>query len=196
MKLKLIITSIGIITSLYCSGQTELPYFQIPDYPEKYTPETVAARVIDGLGFRYYWATEGLTDEDLNYKPSHEARTSKETLQHIYELTKILINTSQQKATVFPNTDKDLSYTQLRERTLLNIQNASQQLKSTTKNDLSEFNMVFQSGDHQTEFPFWNLLNGPISDAIWHVGQVVSFRRSSGNPINSKAEVLLGRLLE
>ncbi|MEQ9412191.1 MAG: hypothetical protein RIF39_00100, partial [Cyclobacteriaceae bacterium] len=72
----------------------------------------------------------------------------------------------------------------------------SQQLKSTTKNDLSELNMVFQSGDHQTEFPFWNLLNGPISDAIWHVGQVVSFRRSSGNPINSKAEVLLGRLLE
>ncbi|HNP07210.1 MAG TPA: hypothetical protein PKN99_06270 [Cyclobacteriaceae bacterium] len=56
--------------------------------------------------------------------------------------------------------------------------------------------MVFQSGDKKTEYPFWNLLNGPIADAIWHVGQVVSFRRSSGNPINSKAEVLLGKLLD
>jgi hypothetical protein len=78
----------------------------------------------------------------------------------------------------------------------LNIQKASQQLKLSTKNDLNEFKMVFQSGDKKTEYPFWNLLNGPIADAIWHVGQVVSFRRSSGNPINSKAEVLLGKLLD
>lgn len=193
MKLKLIVISIGI--SFYCSGQT-LPYYQIPDYPEKYTAETVAARMVDGLGFRYYWATEGLRETDLKYRPGDEARTSKETLQHIYELTRIIVNTTGQQPTVFPHEDKDLSYHQLRERTLFNIQKASQQLKSSTKNDLNEFNMVFQSGDRQTEYPFWNLLNGPIADAIWHVGQVVSFRRSSGNPINSKAEVLLGKLLD
>ncbi|MFZ1806909.1 MAG: hypothetical protein WAU36_06805 [Cyclobacteriaceae bacterium] len=195
MKLKLIAVLIGIVTSFYCSAQTELPYYQIPDYPEKYTAETVAARMVDGLGFRYYWATEGLRDVDLNYKPGDDARTSKETLQHIYELTKILLNTTEQKATVFPLTDKNLSYDQLRERTLLNIQKASQRLKSPPKSELAEFNMVFQSGDKKTEYPFWNLLNGPIADALWHVGQVVSFRRSSGNPINSKAEVLQGRLL-
>ncbi|MBZ0247941.1 MAG: hypothetical protein K8H85_18495, partial [Cyclobacteriaceae bacterium] len=162
----------------------------------KYTSETVAARMVDGLGFRYYWATEGLREADLNYRPGDEARTSKETLQHIYELTKIIVNTTGQQPTVFPHEDKDLSYHQLRERTLLNIQKASEQLKLSTKNDLNEFNMVFQSGDKKTEYPFWNLLNGPIADAIWHVGQVVSFRRSSGNPINSKAEVLLGKLLD
>lgn len=194
MKLKLVIISIGI--SFYCYGQKDLPYYQIPDYPEKYTSETVAARMVDGLGFRYYWATEGLREADLNYRPGDEARTSKETLQHIYELTKIIVNTTGQQPTVFPHEDKDLSYHQLRERTLLNIQKASEQLKLSTKNDLNEFNMVFQSGDKKTEYPFWNLLNGPIADAIWHVGQVVSFRRSSGNPINSKAEVLLGKLLD
>ena len=194
MKLKLVIISIGI--SFYCYGQKDLPYYQIPDYPEKYTSETVAARMVDGLGFRYYWATEGLREADLNYRPGDEARTSKETLQHIYELTKIIVNTTGQQPTVFPHEDKDLSYHQLRERTLLNIQKASEQLKLSTKNDLNEFKMVFQSGDKKTEYPFWNLLNGPIADAIWHVGQVVSFRRSSGNPINSKAEVLLGKLLD
>ena len=46
------------------SDQTHQPYYyQIPDYPEPYSAETVAARLIDGLGFRYFWATEGLRAE-------------------------------------------------------------------------------------------------------------------------------------
>jgi hypothetical protein len=49
--------------------KTELPYYEIPDYPESYTAGAVAARMLDGLGFRYYWATEGLRDEDLVFRP-------------------------------------------------------------------------------------------------------------------------------
>ena len=101
MKLKLIIIPIGIAASFFCNGQTDLPYYQIPDYPENYTAETVAARMVDGLGFRYYWATEGLRETDLNYRPGDEARTSKETLQHIYELTKIIVNTTGQQPLYF-----------------------------------------------------------------------------------------------
>ena len=52
----------------------DLPYYQIPDAPEKFTAGNVAARVIDGLGFRYYWATEGLRDVDLTYKPNDSAQ--------------------------------------------------------------------------------------------------------------------------
>ena len=52
-----------------------LPYAEIPPMTGDYTPGKVAARVIDGLGFRYYWATEGLTEKDLEYKPSEEGRT-------------------------------------------------------------------------------------------------------------------------
>ena len=43
-------------------------------------------------------------------------------------------------------------------------------------------------------FPFWNIINGPISDALWHCGQVVLLRRSSGNPFNSKVSVFSGKL--
>lgn len=195
MKHRMIVIFIGMLMSLYCTAQSDLPYHQIPDYPEEYNAETVVARMVDGLGFRYYWATEGLRDIDLDYRPTDKARTSKETLQHIYELTKILVNTTEQKPTLFPENEKNLTYKQLREKTLFNIQQASQHLKTGTT-QLSELDMIFQSGERKTEFPFWNLINGPISDALWHVGQVVSFRRSSGNPINSKAEVLLGRLLD
>ena len=45
---------------------SKLPYYEIPDYPETYTAGSVAARMLDGLGFRYYWATEGLNEDDLN----------------------------------------------------------------------------------------------------------------------------------
>src|SRR5689334_3471929 len=80
------------------SAKSDLPYYEIPDYPTTYTPGTIAARVVDGLGFRYYWATEGLRAEDLKYQPvgadgaNSEARTTEETLQHIYGLTNTILN--------------------------------------------------------------------------------------------------------
>jgi hypothetical protein len=39
--------------------------------------------------------------------------------------------------------------------------------------------------------PFWHVINGPIADALTHVGQVNSFRRLAGNP-TPKANVFLG----
>ncbi|MCK5671198.1 hypothetical protein KAI10_07435, partial [Candidatus Bathyarchaeota archaeon] len=35
----------------------------------------------------------------------------------------------------------------------------------------------------EREFPVWNLINGPLSDALTHVGQIASWRRMNGNPI-------------
>ena len=58
------------------SQNQDLPYYEIPAYPEVYSQGTVTARMIDGLGFRYYWATEGLREVDLKFKPNDEARTS------------------------------------------------------------------------------------------------------------------------
>jgi len=33
------------------------------------------------------------------------------------------------------------------------------------------------------EYPLWWLINGPLSDALTHVGQIASWRRINGNPI-------------
>ena len=145
--------------------------------------------MVDGLGFRYYWATYGLTDKDLNFKPNNEARTSMETLKHIYDLTTVILNS----VTKQPNTGQkvpEMSFAALRKATLANIEKSSKILRGAK--DLSEFKIVFKRGDSATEFPFWNQINGPISDALWHVGQVVSFRRSSGNPFPKGVSVLRG----
>ncbi|HEU5292502.1 MAG TPA: hypothetical protein VFU05_17765 [Cyclobacteriaceae bacterium] len=172
-----------------------LPYYEIPSYPESYTAGTVAARVVDGLGFRYYWATEGLRPEDLAYKPSAEARTTEETLVHIYNLTLVLANATKKVPTVTGGEQPKLSFAELRKGTLENIKTASDILKRSSEKDLQSYNMKF-TGARTSDFPFWNLLNGPIDDALWHVGQVITFRRSSGNPFNGNANVLIGKFVE
>ncbi|MEP7323794.1 MAG: hypothetical protein ABI761_17845 [Saprospiraceae bacterium] len=178
--------------SLTAQDKNKPFFYQIPEYPKEYTATTAVARMVDGLGFRYYWATEGLTPKDLEYKPSKDARTSMETLEHIYGLTSVLFNTVNNKATESQaGAVVKLNFEELRKATLLNLQMSSEILKGDQA-DLDKFKMIFKNPTKTTEYPFWNLINGPISDALWHVGQVVSFRRGSGNPFPEGVSVLQG----
>jgi len=172
---------------------TELPYAEIPEYPDNYTASTVAARMIDGLGFRYYWATDGLNDVDLKYKPSENGRTNGEIIDHIFSLSKIIVNATLE----IPNDGfgKDtLSFIAKRKATLLNFKKASDILLKTES--LEDLKIIFKSDTGIRTFPFWNNINGPISDALWHTGQVVMLRRASGNPFNSKVNVFSGKVKE
>ena len=171
--------------------QGKLPYYEIPENPESFTAGAMAARMVDGLGFRYYWATEGLREQDLSYKPSEEARTTSETIDHIYGLSKVIVNSALKQ----PNTggeDPEMTFTEKRAKTLENLKTAADIFRET--DDISQFTIIFDRGGQSSEFPFWNQINGPIADAIWHCGQVVSFRRASGNPFNSKASVFTGKV--
>ena len=170
-----------------------LPYQAIPDYPEQMTATAVAARMIDGLGYRYYWATEGLREQDLDYRPSPEARTTRETLDHIYGLTRMILNASEKAPNVRPSNEPKRSFAGLRSQTLANLKTASDLLKADAAGDLSEYRIINQRGDNTTEFSYWHVLNGPLADALYHVGQVVSFRRSAGNPIDPRVNVFMGR---
>ena len=69
-------------------------------------------------------------------------------------------------------------------------------LKKSKPEDMENFNLVFKSGERESSFPFWHQLNGPLADALWHCGQIVSMRRASGNPFNGKASVFTGKLRE
>lgn len=174
-------------------ANNELPYYQIPEYPESYTAGSVAARMVDGLGFRYYWATEGLRDEDLAFRPNDDARTTAETIDHIYGLSKVIVNSTLQKPNIRTE-DPEMTLAEKRKKTLENIKTAADILRQSE--DLSEYKILFQRDDQSSEYPFWNNINGPIADALWHCGQVVLLRRSSGNPFNSKVSVFQGKLRE
>lgn len=174
----------------------ELPYHQIPDYPQDYGPGNVAARMIDGLGFRYYWASEGLTQKDLDNKASEDGRTVFETLQHIYSMSEMIMNAPLAKPNVRTVDIDTLTYTELREGTLKNLRAASLSMAGKTAADFENFKVIFQRGEQQTSYPYWNMINGMLSDCIYHAGQITMLRRASGNPINPKVSVFNGRLRE
>lgn len=172
-------------------------YYQIPDYPESYSAGSVAARVVDGLGFRFFHTTADLTEADLSFQPSEEARTLEETVDHILSLTRTTLNAVNRQPTDFSIDHPKLSFEEKRIQILENIRKASEILKKSTEEDLESYLIIFISGNgKRTEYPFWNQLNGPIADALWHVGQVVSFRRSAGNPFNAKVSALRGKVRE
>jgi len=75
----LLLTCISVCAQNNPNMTTPLPFREIPAYPESYSAESVVARMIDGLGFRFYWATEGLRPEDLAFRPTPESRSSDTT---------------------------------------------------------------------------------------------------------------------
>ncbi len=94
-------------------------------------------------------------------------------------------------------TDKPkLTFEEMRKRTLENLKAASDRLRPTTDNEMKEYKLIFKRDSNTTEYPFWNQINGPIADCLWHLGQVVSFRRSSGNPFTDKVSVFSGKVTE
>ncbi len=190
MKYVILILALIIMSTTQAQNK-DLPYYEIPEYPATYNACTVATRLIDGLGFRYYWATEDLRDEDLAYKPSEEGRTTAQTIDHIYGLTKVIVNSTLKKPNK-PSDEIEMTFAEKRKKTLENIKTAADILRQCE--DLSQFTIVFERGENSSEFPFWNNINGPIADAIWHCGQVVLLRRASGNPFNSKASVFSGKV--
>ena len=176
---------------------TALPYDTIPAYADAYSAGAVCARLVDGLGFRYRWATEGLRQADLDYKIDSTNRTSMETLSHIQGLSETLLNSVMKEPNIRPRPEAEaLSWEDMRAATLHNFLKASTILSTSTEEDLASYEVVFKRGDRENRFPFWHQLNGPIADALWHVGQVVSFRRASGNPIDSRVNVFMGRVRE
>lgn len=192
----LLLTCISVWAQNNPNMTTALPYREIPAYPESYSAESVVARMIDGLGFRFYWATEGLRPEDLAFRPTPESRTSEETIDHILGLSTMILNAMKNQINVRSGEEtSSLIFEVKRKKTLEILKEASDLLKQADTK-LEDHKIMSQFGTNKSEWPFWNLINGPIADALWHVGQVVTFRRSSGNPFNGKANVLTGKVRE
>ena len=176
--------------------QMELPYKQIPDYPTNYTPGSLVSRMIDGLGFRYYWATERLAEKDLTYRPSEDGRSVFETMEHIYVMSNNILLAPDAKPYEKPYNSKKFSYEELRSLTLNNLKAASEKVLGKTSEEMDHFKVIFKQGERTSEFPYWNMINGMLSECIHHTGQIVLMRRASGNPQNPNVNVFLGKARE
>ena len=166
-----------------------ITFSDISEYPTEFSQANIVLRMIEGLGYRYYWASKSLSETDLEYKSSEDARSTLEIIKHIYSLTNMISSSFKNQQYEF--SDVSYGYKELREKTLLNLKYIHEQLKLNP--DLSKLKIRFERGGNMMEFPFWNQINGPISDALWHCGQVVMNRRASGNPLQSGVNVFIGK---
>lgn len=170
----------------------DLPFSTLPSAPETLNVSSSLNRMIQGLGFRFYWATEGLRTEDLAYQPSENAQNTLETIAHIYGLSDVILKTVQGKVAERPPKQTPTEFVSLRKETLKLLEQASYIVSQLKDEEIEKLKIQFLRGEQTTSFPIWNLYNGPLSDALYHTGQVVSFRRSSGNPIANGVNVFLG----
>jgi hypothetical protein len=121
------------------NAQEKLPYYEIPKAAKAFTLGTVASRMINGLGFRYYWATEGLTDKDLAFKPNAGARTSEETINHVLRLSQVILNATLKVANGAKKSE--MSFAEKRKKTLENLQQAGEILKESK--DITQYKIIF-----------------------------------------------------
>ena len=198
LRMAIIYVVIPLTFSVDASSQDSpsLPYYNMPSAPESYTAGNVIGRLIDGLGYRYYWATEGLRDEDFFFRPTPEARSMAETLDHLYGISLTILNAPQSIENIRPADWSDIPFEEKRLKTLQNLLEASEMIKAGAEGEMKDYRVLFQFKQNNAEFPFWNMINGPIADGLYHTGQIVSFRRTAGNPIYSGANVFTGKTKE
>ena len=190
---KVVLASLFMLNFSQAQEEAALPFETIGDYPDSYSSETVLIRLIAGLGYRYHWASKELRSEDLVYRPSEAAQSMRQTLEHLYGLAETIRNGSLNQVNKRPQDFTQMTYTELRKGTLLFLQEAVNALEKIPPQAIGTHQVQFQRSEKITAFPYWHMINGPISDALYHTGQIVSFRRTTGNPLHPKVNVFMGK---
>ena len=153
---------------------------EIAPPPQSFDGTSALARIVDGLAFRYYWSTDGLRPEDFEFRPGPDSMSTQELLDHILHLVFMI------KQTVLNSDERETLETNdpwvMRKRALKNLELVREHLQKLSDEALSGHQVLKRDG---RRFPVWNIMNGPVSDALTHVGQINAWRRLNGNPAAS-----------
>lgn len=162
----------------------ELPFEDISKTPNDLTATNTLLRMVEGLAFRYRWATENLSEENIKFKPHPTSMSVEEVNAHIFDLVD---STNRVFGGEKQNKDSLNSFHKLRIKSLNILADLSERLKEMSDEDLSEIEK-----NTSRKLPFWYWINGPLADALTHVGQITSWRRIAGNPQLKGINVFIG----
>ncbi|MBN1640388.1 MAG: hypothetical protein JXA09_04060 [Anaerolineae bacterium] len=155
-------------------------YRTIGDYPPREDAVGIVMRLIDGLGYRFYWATQGLRDADYAFSPGAGCMTIGELIGHVWGLANWVHGNLVGAGTGARPADPAGQRVQA-----LALLHAIRTHIGTLDGAAL---LSLRIDDH----PFWHVINGPLSDALTHTGQIASFRRLNGNPV-PRHSVFAGR---
>lgn len=164
----------------------ELPFEDISKTPNDLTATNTLLRMVEGLAFRYRWATENLSEENIKFKPHPTSMSIEEVNAHIFDLVD---STNRVFGGEKQNKDSLNSFHKLRIKSLNILADLSERLKEMSDEDLSEIEK-----NTSRKLPFWYWINGPLADALTHVGQITSWRRIAGNPQLKGVNVFIGTI--
>jgi hypothetical protein len=155
-------------------SDADLPFSRIPEPPEQVRGATVLGRLVEGLAFRYRWATESLPDGIADHRPGPQSMTLLELLQHIERLVAWV----DRHLGGVPEPAPEAHLAELRRVTLGRLASLAGRLRTMPDTTLAASRLEHREGAE----PFWSMINGPLADALTHVGQVNAWRRLAGAP--------------
>lgn len=145
-------------------------YHALPAPPDDITAANIICRMLAGIGFRFYWATDALTKEAYAFRPGEDARSIGETVEHIWDLLNWTYGAMDPAGTAKPSGAQHM-----REGTLELIAILEERFSKMDKDALAALHLLDQL--------FWPVLNGPLSDVLTHIGQIATLRRMAGSPV-------------
>jgi hypothetical protein len=148
-------------------------YDSVNEYPGKITGTSMIIRMLDGLGYRFRYASEALTPEDYQFSPGQGCKTIGEIVEHIWGLVNWICQSIFEEK---ENRPKDI------ESQRIHILELVTKLRTyfDSIDDMELANIKIH------KLPFWHIINGPLSDALTHTGQINTLRRLAGNlPVKS-----------
>ena len=162
----------------------ELPFKDISQTPNELTVTNTLLRMVEGLAFRYRWATENLSEENIKFRPHSTSMSIEEVNSHIFDLVdstyRVFGGEKQNKKSLN-------SFQKIREANLFLLKKLVTLLR-----EMNDSELVEMEKNTSRKLPFWYWINGPLADALTHVGQITSWRRIAGNPQLKGVNVFIG----
>jgi hypothetical protein len=148
----------------------------------------VLVRLVEGIGFRFTWATEGLREPDLSFRTTPETMCIAEQAGHVLELVSWVAASAGAIPAGPQKPESPPPFPEVRQRVLEVLALLCARLAEMSDEEIGALHI----GSHAGPVPWPHIVNGPLADALTHIGQIAVLRRASGNPV-PKANVFLGR---
>jgi hypothetical protein len=169
-------------------SEPSFDFRSLPPGPEAVTGSAVLVRLVEGIGFRFTWATEGLRESDLSWRPTPETMSIAELADHVLELVAWVAFSAGAIPVGPPKPESAPPFPEVRLRVLEVLALLRARFALMQDEEISAIRIGSRAGP----VPWPHIVNGPLADALTHIGQINVLRRANGNPV-PKANVFLGR---
>jgi hypothetical protein len=168
--------------------ETAFDFRTLPPGPATVTGSAVLVRMVEGIGFRFLWATESLRDADLSFRPTPETMNIDELARHVLGLATWVAVAAGALPEAPQAPGPAASFPEVRQRVLDVLARLHARFAAMRDDEIA----AIRISPREESWPWPHLVNGPLADALTHIGQINVLRRANGNP-TPKANVFLGR---